>query len=521
MHRGNQPKGPTGRPANWPSTQAVQGTVRPNGTAYVQHYSLTQSQPQTFLLNSINNDNYPGDPTLLNYPESGISQHSYSHPQETRKEDFPALTLNRNSSFQTVQKALQPTQPEPKREPPVSQTKVVRSRAQAESEQQSYATKASFAKKQDSAANAEKDKYGISSFVKAMKGECTHADSHLMFGTPLDTLNLKLDDPTKNVYDNFGSPWEKDSTKFLGPSKDPEWFLPPVYSASNPPNALGKIGLFSDSTLFYIFYSMPKDILQELAAQELRNRNWRYHKERQLWVTKKSANEVGQKITEHDDTVEVFYPRNWEIKSEKMVLNAENFEDRSHTGHHSSMNQLHHSVPQAIPPHIGIGSSYNPMSNPPLQQHAQSGQQHSHPQSHQQQAMYIYKQHQVPVQYNQQHPSGLAGISNHAGPQHLGGPPPQQHPHQMHNQPPPLSSQQSHLHGSLSGMSGHPHLGPHPMPNHMHPSMYNNGPHYGPSNNIPSGLSGMGLPTGYGLPGSGPNMGLPPQHHGVTRMKDY
>lgn len=249
-----------------------------------------------------------------------------------------------------------------------------------------------------------------------------------------------------------------------------------------------------------------------------RSRGWRYFKERQLWVTKKSLSEAAAKFPEHDDTFEVFCPRSWEIKSEKLLLTAEDLEERTLSGLHGNMSQLLPSVPQAIPPHLGLGSSYLPMSNPPLQQqHAQSGQQHSH----QQQAMYMYKQHQVPVQYSQQHPSALAGLSNHAGPQHLGGPPPQQHPHQMHNQPPPLSSQQSHLHGSLSGMSGHPHLGPHPMPNHIHPSMYNNGPHYGPSNNLPSGLSGMGLPTGYGLPGSGPSMGLPPQHHGVTRMKDY
>ena len=33
-------------------------------------------------------------------------------------------------------------------------------------------------------------------------------------------------------------------------------------------------------TLFYIFYSMPRDAMQAAAAVELYNRKWRYHKVR-------------------------------------------------------------------------------------------------------------------------------------------------------------------------------------------------------------------------------------------------
>lgn len=45
--------------------------------------------------------------------------------------------------------------------------------------------------------------------------------------------------------------------------------LPACYKNVNPPPAISKIFQFSDETLFYIFYTMPRDVMQEAAAQEL------------------------------------------------------------------------------------------------------------------------------------------------------------------------------------------------------------------------------------------------------------
>ena len=43
---------------------------------------------------------------------------------------------------------------------------------------------------------------------------------------------------------------------------------------------------FSPETLLSIFYQYPKDILQEIAAQELYNRDWRWHIKLQQWMMK-------------------------------------------------------------------------------------------------------------------------------------------------------------------------------------------------------------------------------------------
>ncbi|VEU37813.1 unnamed protein product [Pseudo-nitzschia multistriata] len=45
----------------------------------------------------------------------------------------------------------------------------------------------------------------------------------------------------------------------------------------------GHLQQFQPETLFYIFYAMPKDVLQAYAAQELYTREWRYHGDLKLW----------------------------------------------------------------------------------------------------------------------------------------------------------------------------------------------------------------------------------------------
>ena len=49
----------------------------------------------------------------------------------------------------------------------------------------------------------------------------------------------------------------------------PEFGLPQAYTVQNVPPLRSKIPQFSDDTLFMIFYQMPRDEHQQLAAEEL------------------------------------------------------------------------------------------------------------------------------------------------------------------------------------------------------------------------------------------------------------
>jgi CCR4-NOT transcription complex subunit 2 len=84
----------------------------------------------------------------------------------------------------------------------------------------------------------------------------------------------------------FHSPWQDLSGQQTIRDFDPKYDLPACYRMPATPSAQSKITKFSDETLFYIFYAMPQDVLQDAAAYELTRRNWRYHKGIQMWLTK-------------------------------------------------------------------------------------------------------------------------------------------------------------------------------------------------------------------------------------------
>jgi CCR4-NOT transcription complex subunit 2 len=79
---------------------------------------------------------------------------------------------------------------------------------------------------------------------------------------------------------------------------------------SAPPSAQSKMTKFSDETLFYIFYAMPQDVLQDAAAYELTRRNWRYHKGIQMWLTKPTDSVIAQKSDTFEQSDFIFWDVN-------------------------------------------------------------------------------------------------------------------------------------------------------------------------------------------------------------------
>ena len=66
----------------------------------------------------------------------------------------------------------------------------------------------------------------------------------------------------------------------------PDFKLPAAYTVTNVPALHTKVTSFSAETLLAIFYQFPRDIMQEIAANELYNRDWRWHTKLQQWMMK-------------------------------------------------------------------------------------------------------------------------------------------------------------------------------------------------------------------------------------------
>jgi len=63
----------------------------------------------------------------------------------------------------------------------------------------------------------------------------------------------------------------------------------------NPPTLKADhLSRFQLETLFYMFFAMPRDILQACAAQELYRREWKYHGEFKTWFKLRTPTELQQ-----------------------------------------------------------------------------------------------------------------------------------------------------------------------------------------------------------------------------------
>jgi CCR4-NOT transcription complex subunit 2 len=101
--------------------------------------------------------------------------------------------------------------------------------------------------------------------------------NQLALGSDLTTLGLNLNS-TENLYRNFSSPWSEAPT-----TREPQFQLPMCYYMQPPALKTGHLSKFQLETLFYIFYALPRDVLQAYAAQELYSREWHYHVTLKLW----------------------------------------------------------------------------------------------------------------------------------------------------------------------------------------------------------------------------------------------
>jgi CCR4-NOT transcription complex subunit 2 len=145
-------------------------------------------------------------------------------------------------------------------------------------------------------------------------------------GTDLGAVGLDMS-YEGNLYSTFITPWADQSA---ARSVEPDFHLPSCYNVQPPPPGPSKAGAFSDETLFYMFYSSPRDALQEIAAQELWNRNWRYHKDLRIWITKESGSAPSTKIQGGEAGAYTWWdPESWGKDRKEMTVRYADLEEKT------------------------------------------------------------------------------------------------------------------------------------------------------------------------------------------------
>lgn len=164
------------------------------------------------------------------------------------------------------------------------------------------------------------DRFGLKGLQSLLKHD-DNDQNNIAKGIDLNMLglDLSLNRKSKLLSKVLPSPWLETSRSEVEPL-----FKKPQSFNINPGELLpieDRISSLDDLTLFFIFYTKPRDILQELSARELNKRNWRFHKDLQLWLTKDTNVEpkpVG--IGAEDGSYILFDPESWEFYTRSFVL---------------------------------------------------------------------------------------------------------------------------------------------------------------------------------------------------------
>ncbi|CAH8587094.1 unnamed protein product [Dicrocoelium dendriticum] len=197
-----------------------------------------------------------------------------------------------------------------------------------------------------------------------------------------DMLDLATGLTETELYNTFISPC---NDSCIGRSQDLDYAVPPEYlirhlisdRLPDPP-----VDHLSEETLFWLFYNCCREEVQLVVAKELYQREWRFHKKEQLWLTRV----VGANFTT-DNTSEQGDYYFWDpIKAQKsthqMTIQYADLDDAPSSFRLSSGTL---SAYVSIVPPVNAGGAHqsfnaHPHSGPPstLQQHF-AAYQHQHP----------------------------------------------------------------------------------------------------------------------------------------------
>ncbi|GJJ15507.1 hypothetical protein Clacol_009785 [Clathrus columnatus] len=169
------------------------------------------------------------------------------------------------------------------------------------------------------------DRWGLLGLLALIKN--ADSDSALLgIGADLSNLGLNVGQ-SGNIYSNFITPWSESSAAV---GVEPEFHLPACYNVQPAPPGPSKVVAFSDETLFFMFYSSPRDAIQEVAAQELWNRNWRWHKTLKHWLTKETGTPPSQKVQGGEAGTYTFWdPESWSKDRKELTVLYADLEEKS------------------------------------------------------------------------------------------------------------------------------------------------------------------------------------------------
>ncbi|KAL4233083.1 CCR4-NOT transcription complex subunit 2 [Mactra antiquata] len=172
------------------------------------------------------------------------------------------------------------------------------------------------------------DQFGIVGLIPYINAaETDQSLVALAPGMDLTTLGLNLNSPN-NLYSTFLSPW----TDLPCRPQDIDFHVPYEYITNiytRDRLAPIKLNRYGEDLLFFLFYMNGGDIMQLAAAAELYSRDWRYHREERVWITRApGVDPVVKTNTYERGTYFFFDAQNWRKVAKEFHLEYEKLEER-------------------------------------------------------------------------------------------------------------------------------------------------------------------------------------------------
>merc|ERR1712223_2022906 len=200
---------------------------------------------------------------------------------------------------------------------------------------------------------------GLLTFIRAAETDPNLVS--LALGADLTTLGLNLNSEV-NLYPTFGGPWAETPCR----PQDIDYPVPYEYLTNTTIRdklAPVKLNRYKDDVLFYMFYTNVGDVLQLAAAAELYNRDWRYHKEDRVWITRAPGMPPSEKTQSYERGTYYFFDvGSWRKVPKEFHLDYDKLEDRPSlpTNLAATAQGPHSGVPSSAVPPSSAGSPAPP-----------------------------------------------------------------------------------------------------------------------------------------------------------------
>ncbi|GMR37115.1 hypothetical protein PMAYCL1PPCAC_07310 [Pristionchus mayeri] len=173
------------------------------------------------------------------------------------------------------------------------------------------------------------DQFGMAGLLTYLRQAENPSIVSLALGTDLTTLGLNLNlNDRRNLYSTFGGPWADVPCRTQDlDAKVPDEYLTNSTIREKLPNI--KLNKLSEDVLFFLFYNCPGEVYQMAAASELYGRDWRFHKQEGVWLTRSQYGGVKEQTSTFErGSYMVFDPLQWRKIPKDMRLEYRELEER-------------------------------------------------------------------------------------------------------------------------------------------------------------------------------------------------